>query len=181
MGSLTGESHSTYTVILRACGNEATTWRDGRWAWVAAIDVAFIPSRAPGGDACRTLLVDYCLTAVCWSTCKRVPVYSWVRDILSMYTSSIMSEFIPKHWKGFFLLSEIKQLTLDIQASECILKKCVNYVCWIYLDDVYRCFEWRKRSRTDENPRKTEKRNGSMKWMAPCATSALFVLVFGSM
>lgn len=64
MWSLTGENHSTYTVILRACGNEATTWWDGRWAWLAAIYMVFIASCAPGGE----MHVEHCyLVTVCWS------------------------------------------------------------------------------------------------------------------
>lgn len=98
MGSLTGENHSTYTVILRACGNEATTWWDGRWAWVAAIYVVFIPSCAPGGE--MNVEHCYCLTPVCWSIYMCLRMHNWVlennsRHSISVHTSSITSEFIP--------------------------------------------------------------------------------------
>lgn len=115
LGSLAGGNHATYTVILRACGNEATTWWDGCRAGMAAIDVVFIPSCAPEGEMCMlkpvvTLEVLIYIVFLC-------PCGNESRYLLSMSTSSILSEFIPKNWKWY----------TDILKY---FNNRVNFVCW---------------------------------------------------
>lgn len=76
------------------------------------------------------LLFDFCVLIYLY-----VPGGKNSRHPMSLCTSSIMSEFIPKYRKGFVLLPEIKCLTLDIQTSERILKnvpiwvvECISYM-----------------------------------------------------
>lgn len=47
-GGFDGPSETAYTVILRACGNEASTWRNGWRAGLAAIYMVLITPYTPG-------------------------------------------------------------------------------------------------------------------------------------
>lgn len=74
---------------------------------MAAVKVVFIPSCAPKERYMehRYLVIVLLLSAAGRSICSYVYLCSGgnnSRHSMSIHTSSIMSEFIPKYWKGFF-------------------------------------------------------------------------------
>lgn len=111
-GSLTGENHSTYTVILRAGGNEATAWWEGRCARVAAVYVVFIPSCAPGGEIHGRLLLGYCLPAICWSIYMFLCLIGfWWKQLQTFYVYTYFQYNVsvhPKILEGLLLITRNK-------------------------------------------------------------------------